>query len=205
MAVFLLIRHGENDWVTDMKLAGRLPDVHLNVRGQAQAERLAVVLADAPVKAVYSSPLERAFETAEPIAKAHSLPVQVHPDLIEIDFGKWAGKELRHLKQGRQWKLVQDSPAAFRFPDGESFAEAQDRIVKTLTELSVQYAEKEIVVCASHSDLIRLAVAHFLGMKLDNFQRIRIAPASLTSLYLSGGDAYFGPINMTFETAGFSL
>ena len=204
MAVFLLIRHGENDWVKNGKLAGRTPGVDLNERGQAQAERLAEELASTTIKAVYSSPLERAVETAEPVARVKGLEVQIHPDLNEIDFGRWTGKDLKDLRQGRQWKIVQGNPASFRFPDGESFVEAQARIVSALMTLSNEYAEKDVVVCTAHSDLIRLAVAHFLGMALDHFQRIRIAPASVTVLYLSGGQAYFGPINFTFEPVKYS-
>jgi len=204
MAVFLLIRHGENDWVKTRKLAGRLPGVHLNEKGQAQAKRLAEELADTSIKAVYASPLERAIETAEPIARSKRLDVQILAGLNEVDFGRWAGKDLKQLKQGRHWKIVQGSPSSFRFPGGESFAEAQARIVNALKGLSDHYAEKDVVVCAAHSDLIRLAVAHFLGVALDNFQRIRIAPGSVTVLYLNEDQVYFGPINMSFGTVKFS-
>jgi probable phosphoglycerate mutase len=204
MAVFLLIRHGENDWVKTGKLAGRLPGVHLNEKGQAQAQRLAVEFAETPIKAIYTSPLERAFETAEPIALSKGLDVQILPGLNEIDFGRWTGKDLKLLKQGRHWKIVQGSPSSFRFPGGESFSEAQERIVDVLKSLSGEYAENDVVVCTAHSDIIRLAVAHFLGLTLDHFQRIRIAPASVTVLYLNGDQAYFGPINMSFEPVKFT-
>lgn len=204
MAVFLLIRHGENDWVKSRRLAGRLPGVHLNEKGQAQANQLAEELAATQISAIYSSPLERAVETAEPLAQSKGLEIQIHPGLNEIDFGRWAGKNLNDLRQGRQWKIVQGSPASFCFPEGESFAEAQARVVKALKELSADYGEKDVVVCTAHSDLIRLAVAHFLGMALDNFQRVRIAPASITALYLNGDQVYFGPINMTFGPVTFS-
>jgi probable phosphomutase (TIGR03848 family) len=194
MAKFLLIRHGENDMV-GKKLAGRLPDVHLNEKGKAQVCKLAAELADLPIKAVYASPLERAVETAEPIADLHHLEVQILSELLEIDFGQWEGKRLSRLKRGRLWKIVQGSPAAFRFPDGESFAEAQGRVAAGLTSLSEKYGANDLVVCAAHSDVIRLAVAYFLGLHLGHFQRIRIAPASVTVLYLNGDQAYFGPIN----------
>jgi probable phosphoglycerate mutase len=204
MAVLLLVRHGENDWVKNGKLAGRTPGVHLNEKGQAQAQRLAQELADTPIAAIYASPLERAIETAEPLARAKGLEVRIHPGLNEIDFGQWTGNDLKDLRQERQWKIVHNSPASFRFPEGESFAEAQARVVQTLKELSANYGEKDVVVCTAHSDLIRLAVAYFLGVALDDFQRIRIAPASVTALYLNGEQAYFGPINMTFGPVTFS-
>jgi probable phosphoglycerate mutase len=202
MTVILLIRHGENDTV-GKTLAGRLPDVHLNEKGQAQARRLAAGLAALPIKAVYASPLERAQETAEPIAWVQGLPVKTMPALLEIDFGTWQGKRLSRLKKGRLWKTVQESPASFRFPEGESFAEAQARVAEGLVTISEQHGEKDLVVCAAHSDVIRLAVAHFLGLPLDRFQRVRIAPASVTVLYLNGGEGFFGPINCVFDFPSF--
>lgn len=198
MAVLLLIRHGENDMV-GKKLAGRLPDVHLNENGKAQTLRLAAELAVLHIKAVYTSPLERAQETAEPIARVQGLPVETLPALLEIDFGNWQGKNLKQLKHGKLWKIVQGSPGEFRFPDGESFAEAQTRVVAGLVALSEKYEEKDLVICVAHSDVIRLAVAHFLGMSLDNFQRVRISPASVTVLFLHESKAFFGPIDHTFE------
>lgn len=198
MAVFLLVRHGHNDMI-GKKLAGRLPDVHLNQEGKAQANRLAEAFAALPIMAVYASPLERAVETAQPIADSHDLPVKIHPPLMEIDFGQWEGEDLDKLKYGRIWKQVQGKPSQFRFPDGESFSEAQVRMVNGLLSLSREFSEKEIVVVTAHSDVIRLAVAHFLGLPLDHFQRIRIHPASVTVLYLNDNQAFFGPINYTFE------
>lgn len=198
MAVFLLVRHGHNDMIGE-RLAGRLPDVHLNQEGVEQAKRLASEFESLPIKAVYASPLERAVETAQPIADAHELPVEILPALMEIDFGEWEGQELNKLKKGRFWKHVQGKPGEFRFPGGESFLEAQERVVQGISLLSQQFSEKELVVCAAHSDVIRLAVTHFLGLPLDNFQRIRILPASVTVLYLQDGQAFFGPINYTFD------
>lgn len=198
MATFLLVRHGENDMI-GKKLAGRIPDVHLNEKGQAQARQVAAGLAALKIKAVYASPLERAQETAEPIARVQGVDVQTLPELLEIDFGEWEGKSLAKLKSGRHWKIVQGSPSTFRFPGGESFAEAQARVAAGLLQLSEQYEEQDLVVCAAHSDIIRLAVAYFLQLPLDHFQRIRIRPASVSVLFLNGGQGYFGPINYTFE------
>ena len=198
MAILFLIRHGHNDSV-GKKLTGRLPGVHLNAEGQAQAQKLAEALADLEIKAVIASPLERAQETAEPIAKTHNLTVETLTDLLEIDFGKWQGRTFKQLKRLKLWKKVQKAPSEVRFPDGESFSEAQERVAKGLIALSEQYGEKEKVVCVAHSDVIRLAVAYFLGLPLDHFQRIRIAPASISILFLHEGNGFFGPINHSFD------
>jgi len=202
MTTFLLIRHGQND-LLEKKLAGRLPDVHLNPKGREQAQRLSEVLSALPIKAVYASPLERAQETAEPIARSHGLLVETLPALLEINFGGWQGKKIKRLKKRRLWKAVQRKPSAVRFPDGESFTEAQDRIVEGLCSLSAHDKEKDLVVCVAHSDVIRLAVAYFLGLPLDNFQRIHIATASITVLHLDEGKASFGPINYTINFPAF--
>jgi probable phosphomutase (TIGR03848 family) len=194
MTTILLVRHGQNDMV-GKKLAGRLPGVNLNEQGEAQARRLAAELASLPIKAVISSPLARAQQTAEPVARIHNLPVEINPGLLEIDFGTWQGKSIKQLRRSKLWKTVQECPSTFRFPEGETFIAAQSRITETLGEVSAAYAEKDLIVCVGHCDMIRLAVAFFLDMPLDAFQRLQIAPVSVTVLYLQGGRASFGPIN----------
>jgi len=198
MATFLLIRHGDNDLI-GKSLAGRLPNVHLNEKGQAQAQAVAAGLAEMKITAVYASPLERAQETAEPLARMHGLPVQILPELLEIDFGEWEGKSFSQLKRSPLWEVVHGAPATFRFPGGESFVEAQARVTAGLLALSEQFGKKDLIACASHSDIIRLTVAYFLKLPLDHFQRLRIRPASLTVLHLNDGEGFFGPINQTFD------
>jgi probable phosphoglycerate mutase len=194
MAIILLVRHGQNDMV-GKKLAGRLPGVNLNEQGKAQARRLAAELASLPIKAVISSPLERAQQTAEPVARIHNLSVEINPGLQEMDYGTWQGKSIKQLRRSKLWKTVQEHPSTFRFPEGETFAAAQLRIAETLEALGAAYAEKDMIVCVGHCDMIRLAVAFFLDMPLDAFQRLQIAPASVTFLHLNGSQAAFGPIN----------
>jgi len=184
MAVILLVRHGENDYVKKGLMAGRLPGVHLNKNGQKQAQALADKLVGAPVKAIYSSPLERAMETAEPIARILSLDIMPRPGLIEIDIGEWQDQKLKGLRRQKIWKIVSSAPSRMKFPGGETFAEAQIRICKEIDMLSRQYEPKDLVICVSHADPIRLAVAYFLGLPLDLFQRLSIAPASISVLDL---------------------
>src|SRR3972149_8849824 len=122
MPLLLLIRHGENDFVKTGKLPGQSAGIHLNERGQKQAQALGEALKDVPIKAVYSSPLERAMETATPIASARKLQIIQEPGVMEADIGKWQGKSGKVLRLTRVWKIVQNSPSRFRFPDGESFS-----------------------------------------------------------------------------------
>ena len=194
MAIIYLVRHGQNEMV-GKKLAGRLPGVHLNKQGHAQARQLAAELSALPIKAVFSSPLERTQQTAEPIARIHNLPVITEPGLIEIDFGAWQAKSLKQLRRNRLWRDVQEFPNGFSFPDGETFIAAQTRIVHSLQSISQTCADTDQIICVSHCDPIRLAVAHFLGMPLNAFQRLRIDTASVTVLNLTKDKASLGPIN----------
>lgn len=195
MPLFLLIRHGENDYVKKHLLAGRLPGVHLNKKGRAQAEAVAQKLAGAPVKALYCSPLERAQETAAPIAAALGLEIVTRPGLMETDCGEWQDRSLKQLRRLKVWKQVQSAPSLFRFPGGESFAETQQRMVSELLALSEQHEPKDLVACVSHSDPIKLAVAYFIGLPLDNFQRLGVAPASITALHIGPMGSHLVTLN----------
>ncbi len=177
----LLIRHGINDYIQKGLLAGRTPGVHLNAHGQQQALALAERLANTPLAAIYSSPLERTLETAAPLAQRAGLAVQCLDGIIESDCGEWTGRALEELNKTEAWKLVQIQPSRFRFPAGESMAQIQARMVATLEELQIAHPGQTIAV-VSHSDPIKLAVAYYLGMGLDAFQRLEIAPASITEL-----------------------
>jgi probable phosphomutase (TIGR03848 family) len=199
MPVVLLIRHGENEYVKKGRLAGRLPGVHLNAKGQEQAKALAEKLAGAPIKAVYSSPLERTLETAEPIAAALGLEVIPRMGLVEVDVGDWQNKKLKHLSRLKIWRTVQNRPSIMRFPGGESFAEAQHRIYQEIDILCSQHDAKDIFACVLHSDPIKLAVAYFIGLPIDMFQRLSIAPASITALYVGETDSRLLTLNYDFS------
>lgn len=188
MTTILLIRHGENDFVRKHRLAGWLPDVHLNERGRRQAQALAEHLARVKLQAVYASPLERTMETAEPIAAAQGLEVIPRPALGEVRVGRWQGQSLKVLRRRKLWSLVQQMPSLARFPEGESFAEAQARVVAELEALRARHRGKRAVIaCVSHADIIKLAIAYYLGLPLDLFQRLVVMPASISVLHIQDG------------------
>ena len=196
MPLLLLIRHGENDFVKTSKLAGRLPGIHLNERGQKQAAALGEALKDVPIKALYSSPLERAMETAAPIASARKLEILPEPDLMDTDIGSWQGRSLNVLRLTRLWKIVQSAPSRFRFPDGESFVESQTRYVGALERIIKKHnKQQDIVAVVFHADPIKLAVAYFLGMPLDHFQHLSCDTGSLTALFASESGANLIKLN----------
>jgi probable phosphomutase (TIGR03848 family) len=185
MPTFLLIRHGETDYNKKMYLPGRLPDVHLNKKGRQQAQSLADDLATAPINAIYSSPLERTIETAEPLAKALKLDIISIPGLLETDCGEWQGQSVKKLRNQKIWQSVQQHPSLFHFPGGESIAECQHRMVQVFESLRLQHSPQDLVACFSHSDPIKQVVAYYLGLPLDNFQNLNITTGSITALQIS--------------------
>jgi len=184
MPTILLIRHGENDYVKKHLLAGRQPGVNLNEKGRQQAQTIAEKLSTAPLKAIYSSPLERAMQTAEPLSQALNLPIITRPGLIETDVGEWSGQSWKKLARTKAWRTVQFMPSIFRFPGGETLAECQRRMCQELQALAELHESKDLIACFSHADPIRLAVAYFIGQPLDMFQRLSVSPGSITALHL---------------------
>jgi len=196
MPTFLLIRHGENDYVKTGKMAGRLPGVHLNERGQEQAEALGLALKDVPLSAVYSSPLERAIETATPIIAGRGLEIQLISDLMDTDVGEWQGQELKHLYKLPEWKNVQQVPSRFHFPGGESFIGLQTRMINVFESLARKHGDDEIVAVVFHADPMKLVLAYYLGMPLDTFQRLSCDTGSLSILRLVKGGAQVSGTNL---------
>ena len=166
-------------------------------RSQRAAERIAALT---KVDAIYASPLERARETAAPIAAARGMKVAIDKGLLECDFGDWTGAQLSDLMKKREWATVQRAPSTFRFPNGESFTEMQTRMVSALDDIRARHPGGT-VVCVSHADPIKAAVAHAMGTHLDLFQRIVIGTCSVSAIAYSG----FGPVVLTVNSTGASL
>ena len=196
----LLVRHGQTP-TTGRLLPGRAPGLHLAEQGVAQAERAGQRIAELTrVDAVYCSPLERARETAAPIGTAIGLRPKVDRGLLECDFGEWTGAELKKLMKLPEWRTVQKAPSTFRFPNGESFTEMQVRIVSALDRLRARHPGG-VIVCVSHADPIKAAMAHTLGTHIDLFQRIVISTCSISAIAWSTD----GPIALTVNSTGGSL
>ena len=175
----VLVRHGVTA-TTGKVLPGRAAGLHLSEDGRRQAEATAARIKTLPkVAAVYASPLERAQETAEPIAAARKLKLRIEPGLLECEFGDWTGKRLTALSKKKEWAIVQNRPSSFRFPDGESLREMQGRMVETLDEIARRHAGRT-VVAVSHADPIKAVVVEAMGAHLDSYQRVVISPCSIT-------------------------
>jgi probable phosphoglycerate mutase len=192
----LYVRHGQTP-TTGAVLPGRTKGLHLAEAGTKQAaavaERLAALKS---VDAIYASPLERTRETAAPIGKARGLKVVAEKGLLECDFGEWTGRPLKDLMKLPEWATVQRYPSGFRFPGGESFAEMQTRITGAVATLVAKHPGGTIV-CVSHADPIKAAVAAALGTHLDLFQRINISPCSVTTVAYGAGGPFVLNVNAT--------
>jgi probable phosphomutase (TIGR03848 family) len=195
MTQILLIRHAVNDFVKTGKLAGWTPGVHLNEEGQAQAQALGKRLADTPIDFLYASPLERTMETAEAIRQHHpNLTIQQTTELGEVRYGDWEGMEINKLTGRKMWQVVQQYPSRAEFPNGETMRGVQTRAVNAVEALVTAHP-RETVAVVTHADIIKMVLAHFLGMHLDEFQRIVITPASISVLSLGFGRPYVGTMN----------
>ncbi len=178
----LLIRHGVNPKV-GKGLTGWLPGVSLNDEGRKQAEQVAAMLADVPVAAVYSSPLERAVETAEPLAREKRLEIIRNPDFGEVHFGEWQGKDFPYIQQDSRWRLFNSYRSGTRAPGGELMLETQARMMRGLYALRDAHPGQTVAVF-SHADAIKAAVCCLLGVPLDFHLRLEILPASITTAEL---------------------
>lgn len=246
MPILLLIRHATNDFVKTGRLPGQTPNIHLNDEGRAQAEALGRMLRARPLDAVYSSPLERAIETAWRVAAPHGLPIHLRAGLADIDNGDFTGKEIKRLSEDTAtkalWQIVVETPSQARFPNGEAMLDMQRRVVDTLETIIAAHpdvaqeaetgghrsaikgqesgagtgepkgehrdADKsderrsdqplegadlpeapkkrpQVVAVVAHADVIKAALAHYLGMPFDNFQRLAVAPASVSTLMIN--------------------
>lgn len=196
----LFVRHGQTP-TTGATLPGRAPGLHLAEVGTAQAQVAGTRIgALKRVAAVYASPMERARETAAPIAKARRLRVRTERGLNECDFGDWTGAQLKELRKRPEWKSVQQYPSGFRFPGGESFPEMSTRMAATVESLCARH-RGETIVAVSHADPIKAAVAAAMGTHLDLFQRIVISPCSVTAIAYAAA----GPVVLAVNSTGDDL
>jgi probable phosphoglycerate mutase len=185
------VRHGTTA-TTGKVLAGRARGLHLCDQGVEEATKAAEALSVLPVAAIYASPLERTRETAQVISRRVNRPVVTDRGLVECDVGHWEGESLARLRKLPEWQQAQRWPSGFRFPGGESFLEIQRRVGDAVAKLCERHSG-ELVVAVSHADCIKVALASALGVPLDLFQRIVIAPCSISTIaYGPDGPAVLG-------------
>jgi probable phosphoglycerate mutase len=193
MTTFYLVRHAHTDWL-GKALSGWLPGVHLSEEGRAQAAKLADRFRGMPIAALYSSPLERALETAAPLAQVLGLPVKTADEIGEIDYGEWTGRSLAELRQDPVWEHYNTFRTGTHVPGGETILELQHRMVVWLENLRKEMPTERVAV-VSHGDPIKTVVTHYAGLHLDMFHRIEISPASVTAIRVDAGGACMLTLN----------
>ncbi len=218
MTRFLLTRHASAAHVGRM-LAGRAPGFGLDDEGRRQAGDLALHLAPAPIVAVHTGPLERARETAEPIAAVHGLPVRIDPAFDEVDFGAWTGGRFDELEGREDWRRWNEHRGSARPPGGESMADVVERALAGLRAIDAEWEPSRThapgvsgvtdeaaarranpaVVVVSHCDVIRPLIAHFLGLSFDHILRFDVAPGSVSTVVLRAGGGRVLGVNRTIR------
>lgn len=199
MPIFYFVRHGLNDF-TGKKLIGRLPGIHLNIEGRRQAQAVADYLKDLEINAIYSSPLERAAETAAPLSDLSNIKIEYTDALSEVDFGRLQGKSNQQLRRMKIWETVHTSPSRVQFPDGETLTGAQQRVVDFIEATCRNYGEKDLIACFTHSDIVRLMLAHYLCMRIDDFHRLNVDTGSISTLAHQTNSIKVLNINRTFPS-----
>ena len=199
MTTFYLVRHGDND-VLPHAIAGRSPGVHLNAAGHAQARHLAERLAKFPIQQVFSSPMERACESAVPLTEKLGLPLRISQPLNEVDFGDWTLKtfaELDHLEMWKQWNSFR---SANRIPNGEGMLQVQERVVTEIQRLCRAHPDDSIALF-SHADPLRAAILYYVGMPVDFIRRLQLGTASVSMLSIDTWGAKLTGLNLPWGEA----
>jgi probable phosphoglycerate mutase len=194
MTTLYLVRHGHTATL-GRQLVGRRPDVPLDDLGRSQVLALAEHMAKLPLRAVYTSPLARTLATARAVAQPHGLDVIVREPLADMEFGEWSGRPIDELRGDPTFHAFNAHRAGVAPPGGEHPAAAQSRMLAELCRLRDAHPNEAIAV-VGHGDPLRSALAGFVGMPLDLARRLELAPASVTRLDLSRGDATLCFLNL---------
>lgn len=195
MTTFFFLRHGAHDRLGRF-LDGRKPGVALSAAGRAQADRVARRLSREPVHRVFASPIQRAQETAAPVATAFGLPVETEPALEEIDFGSWAGQSFDDLQPSDHWQRWNSARSTARTPAGDTMRASQARLLDFIDARRLA-APDETCVLVSHADPIKGALCFYLGLSLDDLGRFEIAPAGLSRVDIEPWGARVTLLNET--------
>lgn len=185
MTTFLLIRHGMTDAVGQL-MTGRRPGLLLNAQGLQEAAALPAKLASARIDAIYASPLERTMATAQPLATARALQVQVEPRFLEIEYGDWTGNRYGDMASDPAWTLYNRFRGVARPPNGESLLDIQQRTIAALLDLTERHPD-QVVAVVSHADTLRAILLYCMGIPVDFVMRLELSPARISVLQLGAG------------------
>ncbi len=181
----LIVRHGQTTWNVEHRLPGHLAGVALNERGHQQAAQLAESLADLPISAIISSPLERALDTAGYIAKGRNLEIQREPDLMDTDLGPWSGQVIEELsKNDPAWKAFVKDPTHTVVEGVETLDKVEQRVVAAADRWLAQESTGACPVFVAHADVIKMLLAHYANLDVARATALPIDNASVSIVEL---------------------
>lgn len=186
MLELLFIRHGQTEYNAKRLVMGRQP-IPLNDVGVRQVEELCARFEDAGVKAVITSPVLRAKQTAERIARhCGDIDVEETDGLAELDYGEWVNRDIDEIiaENPDEWKKYRTRPDEMSFPGGESIGEASVRIGAIADDI-VQRYEGGRVALVSHADVIKIALVHLMGFELRHMARFSIDNCAVCMMRIS--------------------
>jgi len=183
-----LVRHAVHSAV-DHVLVGRNQQTGLSSDGFWQAGRLAEYFANLGIARIHSSPQLRARQTASSIASAAGIPFVVVPEMDELDTGEWTGRSFAELENDARWRQWNCDRGTARIPQGESMSEVRERVFRHLAHVANSYVNRQVVI-VTHAEIIRVAILEFRGLALQDYFKVRVDPASVTTLRLGkhGGE-----------------
>jgi probable phosphoglycerate mutase len=197
MDTIFLLRHGETDWNREGRVMGRR-EIGLNRKGVLQVKRLLPLLRTMRIRRIYFSPLRRAKQTGEILARDLRVPAEGDSDLTEVAFGRWEGLRLPDLRRDRAYLRFLHSPAAAPVPGGETMRDVQRRALRAIRRARKLHPAGRILF-VTHADVIRAALCHYLRLPLAHVRRLRIDNASLCAVAEEAGFAEVKFWNLTTD------
>jgi probable phosphomutase (TIGR03848 family) len=199
VTTLILLRHGRSAANASGVLAGRSAGVELDDTGRVQAAKLVDRLGGVPIAEIVCSPMLRCEQTVAPLAEARDLVPITEPELAEVDYGSWTGRELKALAAEPLWKVVQAHPSAAVFPGGEGLAGMQARAVAAVrrhaARITAEHGPTAVWLACSHGDVIKSILADALATHLDNFQRIVVDPGSISVVHYTETRPFVARVN----------
>ncbi len=187
MPYIILVRHGKTKWNAEGRYQGKI-DIPLNEEGLSQAFKVAQALRDFDIKAIYTSPLSRALETAKKIASFHpNATLHILEDLKEIDHGKWEGKLAVEIKEEypQLYKAWKTKPSQVQMPEGEKLLDVFNRAKNALNEIVSFHEDKDLVCLVSHDATLKAIMCYILNLPLDYFWFFKFSNCAISLIYIS--------------------
>jgi phosphoserine phosphatase len=202
MTTLFLVRHGQTGWNKEQIFRGT-KDIPLDEAGRGEARRVGERLKGEEIKAVYSSPLSRAKETAESIAGFHSLKVQVLTGLTDLNFGGWEGRSLEEVKRQypdlyQQWL---QTPHDVIFPGGEGLDAVSSRAMRVIEEIIERHPRKTVAL-VSHRVVLKVLICALLGLDNSHFWNIGQDTTALNCFHYKDGRWVVALLNDTWHLKG---